>query len=83
VLAVADGADDDVKAEARGRGVRVEEPLVEPDGRALEEIAKLVESGALKVAVAESFPLERAAAAHDRLERGGVKGKVVLEVSHD
>jgi NADPH:quinone reductase-like Zn-dependent oxidoreductase len=83
VLAVADGADDDVRAEARGRGVRVEEPLVEPDGRALEEIAKLVESGALKVAVAEAFPLERAAAAHDRLERGGVKGKLVLEVGHD
>lgn len=83
LLAVADGADDGVKAEAKGGGVRVEEPLVEPDGHALEEIAKLVGSGALKVIVHETFPLERAAAAHDRLERGGVKGKLVLEVGHD
>ena len=83
LLAVADGADDSVKAEAKDRGVRIEEPLVEPDGRALEELAKLVESGALNVIVSETFPLERAAAAHDRLERGGVKGKLVLEVGHD
>jgi NADPH:quinone reductase-like Zn-dependent oxidoreductase len=83
LLAVPDGAADNVKAEAVRRGIRVEEPLVEPDGHALDEIAKLVSSGALKVMVHETFPLERAAAAHDRLERGGVKGKLVLEVGHD
>jgi NADPH:quinone reductase-like Zn-dependent oxidoreductase len=83
LLAVPDGADDSVKAEAVSRGVRVVEPLVEPDGHALEEIAKLVGSGELKVIVSETFPLERAAAAHDRLERGGIKGKLVLEVGHD
>jgi NADPH:quinone reductase-like Zn-dependent oxidoreductase len=83
LLAVADGADDEVKAEARRRGVRVQEPLVEPDGHALVEIAKLVGSGALRVMVAETFPLERARAAHERLERGGVRGKLVLEVGRD
>jgi NADPH:quinone reductase-like Zn-dependent oxidoreductase len=83
LLAVADGADDEVKSEARRRGVRVQEPLVEPDGHALDEIAALVGSGALKVMVGETFPLEDAAAAHERLERGGVKGKLVLEVGRD
>jgi NADPH:quinone reductase-like Zn-dependent oxidoreductase len=83
LLAVADGADGDVKAEAKHRGVRLQEPLVEPDGHALEEITKLLESGALKVTVAETFPLERARAAHERLERGGVRGKLVLEVGRD
>ncbi len=80
LLAVATGADDRVKGEARRRGVRVLEPLVEPDGCALEEIARLVDAGKLEVKVAETFPLERAAAAHERLERGGVGGKLVLEV---
>jgi len=83
LLAVADGADGEVKSEAQRRGVRVQEPLVEPDGRALDEIATLVGSGALKVMVAETFPLEQAGAAHERLERGGVRGKLVLEVGRD
>jgi NADPH:quinone reductase-like Zn-dependent oxidoreductase len=83
LLAVADGAGDEVKAEAKRRGVRVQEPLVEPDGHALDEIATLVGSGALNVIVAETFPLERASAAHERLERGGVRGKLVLEVGRD
>ncbi len=80
LLAVATGADDPVKEEARRRGIRVLEPLVEPDGRALEEITKMVDARTLKVRVAETFPLEQAAAAHERLERGGVNGKLVLEV---
>jgi NADPH:quinone reductase-like Zn-dependent oxidoreductase len=81
LLAVADGASHQVKDEAGRRGIRVMEPLVEPDGHALEEIARLVDAGRLRVTVDETFPLERAAAAHERLERGGVRCKLVLEVS--
>ncbi len=81
LLAVADGASEDVKRAAAEHGVRVMEPLVEPDGHALEEIATLVERGELAVDVDEVFPLDRAAEAHARLERGGVRGKLVLEVS--
>jgi NADPH:quinone reductase-like Zn-dependent oxidoreductase len=82
LLAVAEGAAEDVKSEARRRGIRVVEPLVEPDGRALDEVAALVDLGRLKVFLTQTFPLEEAAAAHQRLERGGVNGKLVLEVSH-
>lgn len=76
LLAVADGASEDVK-----RQVRVLEPLVEPDGHGLEQIAKLIECDQLHVQVDEVFPLERAAQAHERLERGGTRGKLVLEVA--
>jgi NADPH:quinone reductase-like Zn-dependent oxidoreductase len=78
LLAVADGADASVKARALPRGVQVVEPLVEPDGHGLEEITKLVESGRLRVNIEEVFPLEEAARAHDALQRGGRKGKLVL-----
>jgi NADPH:quinone reductase-like Zn-dependent oxidoreductase len=81
LLAVADGAGEEVKAEAKRRGIRLAEPLVEPDGIGLEAIAALVDSGQLKVRVDEVLPLARAAAAHERLEHGGVRGKIVLEVS--
>jgi len=83
LLAVADGADDSVKAAAERRGVGVEEPLVEPDGHGLDAAAEMLEARGLKVNVQETFLLERADAAHERLERGGVKGKLVLEVGDD
>jgi len=83
LLAVADGADDAVKAEAARLGVVVREPLVEPDGHALELAARMLEDGTLEANVRETFPLERAAAAHERLEKGGVRGKLVLEVGDD
>jgi NADPH:quinone reductase-like Zn-dependent oxidoreductase len=80
LLAVANGAPDDVIADAARRGIRVEQPLVEPDGDDMEEISKLVESGKLKVNVEEVMPLAKAAQAHERIEQGGRKGKLVLEV---
>jgi NADPH:quinone reductase-like Zn-dependent oxidoreductase len=83
LLAVADGADDSVKAAAERRGVGVEEPLVEPDGHGLDAAAEMLEAGGLKVNVQETYLLEKADAAHERLERGGVKGKLVLEVGDD
>ena len=80
LLAVANGADERVKAQALRRGVRVVEPLVEPDGRGLEDISTLVASRHLRVNVEEVFPLEQAARAHEALDRGGRKGKLVLSV---
>jgi NADPH:quinone reductase len=44
------------------------------------EVLPLFESGALEVPVAETFPLEEAAAAYERFEAGGKLGKVVLLV---
>ena len=38
-----------------------------------------VDSGDLEVTIDRVFPLEDAAAAHERREQGGVKGKIVLE----
>jgi len=81
LLAVSDGANAAVRAEAKRRRIRVEEPLVEPDGHWLDELGEAIAARKLKVSVQETFTLERAAAAHERLERGGVRGKLVLEVS--
>ena len=83
LLAVPDGADDATHAEAERRGVRVAEPLVEPDGRALEELLALVSDGGLRVAVDTVLPLERASEAHERVERHDALGKLVLSVSHE
>jgi NADPH2:quinone reductase len=49
--------------------------------RALEhEVLPLFDSGALRVPIAETFPLEDAAAAYERFAAGGKLGKIVLTV---
>jgi NADPH:quinone reductase-like Zn-dependent oxidoreductase len=63
---------------ARGR-VRVTGILVEPDRMGIEAIAKLVEDGALRVRVTQTFPLSQAARAHELGESGQTGGgKLVL-----
>jgi NADPH:quinone reductase-like Zn-dependent oxidoreductase len=42
------------------------------------QVLPLFESGALRVPVAETFPLERAADAYERFAAGGKLGKIVL-----
>jgi NADPH:quinone reductase-like Zn-dependent oxidoreductase len=52
-----------------------------PDGRALEGIAKLLDSGDIRVNVDKVFELDRIADAHRALEEGHTRGKIVLRVS--
>ena len=70
---------DAVAAAAEG-GIRATGMLVEPDGDGLEELARLVDERRLRVLVAETFPLERAALAHRAGEMGHTSGKLVLTV---
>jgi len=61
-------------------GFEVHYVFVRPDGDELAELAELVEGGQLRPHVEEVFPLERAADAHERIEHGHVRGKLVLSV---
>jgi NADPH:quinone reductase-like Zn-dependent oxidoreductase len=61
-------------------GYEVHYIFVRPDGDELRELAELVRGGQLRPHVEEVFPLERAAEAHERLEGGHVRGKLVLSV---
>jgi NADPH:quinone reductase-like Zn-dependent oxidoreductase len=81
LLAIADGADDATRAAAERVGVRVLEPLVEPDGRGLDSVTAMFARDSLRVALDDVLALEQAAEAHRRLEAGGVRGKLVLSVS--
>jgi NADPH:quinone reductase-like Zn-dependent oxidoreductase len=55
--------------------------FVRPSGFDLgEHITPLVHEGRLRPHVEAVFPLEQAAAAHERLEQGHVRGKLVLRI---
>jgi NADPH2:quinone reductase len=63
------------------RGLRVFPTLVRrvaEDRAALDRLRRQVEDGVLTLRVARTFPAEEAAEAHRMLERGGVRGRLVL-----
>jgi NADPH2:quinone reductase len=60
------------------RGIQVSAVQVEPDGGQLGELVSLVEQGTLSLRVAQTYPLDAAAQAHARFEKGGVRGRLVL-----
>lgn len=51
---------------------------VAQDRAALDRLRQQAEDGVLTLRVAETFPAERAAEAHRKLEAGGVRGRLVL-----
>ena len=54
--------------------------FVRPSGVDLRELAELVDAGHVTPQVEATFPLEQAADAHERIEGGHVRGKLVLSV---
>ncbi|SDZ03273.1 NADPH:quinone reductase [Saccharopolyspora shandongensis] len=60
------------------RGTRVFNHWIRADGKRLAELVALVESGTITLRVAEAMPLDRVAEAHERLARGGLRGRLVL-----
>jgi NADPH:quinone reductase len=60
------------------RGIRVANVYVSADGAALGELSGLVGRGKLTLRVADTLPLTEVAEAHRRLEKGGLRGRLVL-----
>ncbi|GAA3080875.1 NADP-dependent oxidoreductase [Streptosporangium carneum] len=60
------------------RGTRVANVWVRADGERLAELAGLADEGRLTLRVEDTFPLDQAAAAHERFAGGGLRGRLVL-----
>jgi NADPH:quinone reductase-like Zn-dependent oxidoreductase len=56
--------------------------VVEPNRDQLLELNKLVDAGSLRPVVARTFPLEKGHEAYEAVEKGGLRGMVVLVVAH-
>ncbi|MFG2823121.1 NADP-dependent oxidoreductase [Kitasatospora sp. NPDC048365] len=72
--------DEATAAEAARLGLRAVSLTVEGDRKDLEDITALINAGALKPIIGNVLPLERADKAHELIETGQAKGKVVLQV---
>jgi NADPH:quinone reductase len=60
------------------RGIREVPVHVHADGSALTALSLLAATGRLTLRVADTYPLEQAPAAFERLAKGGVRGRLVL-----
>ncbi|HLK76529.1 MAG TPA: NADP-dependent oxidoreductase [Streptosporangiaceae bacterium] len=60
------------------RGIRIVPVTVHADGAALAGLSRLAAAGKLTLRVADTYPLAEAAKAHQRLQAGGVRGRLVL-----
>eukprot|EP00163_Fabomonas_tropica_P030878 TRINITY_DN7157_c0_g4_i1.p1 TRINITY_DN7157_c0_g4~~TRINITY_DN7157_c0_g4_i1.p1 ORF type:complete len:326 (+),score=44.40 TRINITY_DN7157_c0_g4_i1:694-1671(+) len=70
---------DDIISAAESMGLRAHGMTVRPDAFHLDEIAELIEDGDVKVHIDQAFPLDQVADAHELLEGGHVRGKLVLD----
>ena len=66
--------------EAARRGVRQGMVMVQPNATQLTEIARLIDSGKVKVIVETVLPLKEARRAHEMSQTGHTRGKIVLRV---
>lgn len=79
LIALGAGAGD-LEDQAQQFGIRFAATHVRPERSWLLSVAELAAKGALKVTISEKFQLEDAARAHEELENGHSKGKIVLQV---
>jgi NADPH:quinone reductase-like Zn-dependent oxidoreductase len=61
-------------------GVRAKELTVHSNGAQLTQIAALIDAGTVKPVVSTILPLADAAKAHEMIQTGQVRGKIVLKV---
>lgn len=60
------------------RGIVPMKSYVQENGRQLAKIAKQMEQETISIPIGATYPLSRAADAHNDFERGGLRGKVLL-----
>lgn len=70
---------DDIVSAAEAMGLRAHGMTVRPDVFHLDEIAELIEDGDVRVHLDGRYRLDQVQEAHERLEGGHVRGKLVLD----
>jgi NADPH:quinone reductase-like Zn-dependent oxidoreductase len=66
--------------DAKARGIRAEGLVSSPSADQLSQIAQLISDGDLRVEIAEMIPLDDVRRAHELIESGHVRGKLVLSL---
>jgi NADPH:quinone reductase-like Zn-dependent oxidoreductase len=63
------------------RGISSHAFSAKAERRKLERLSEMIDAGDVRVEITGTLPLEEAARAHEQVETGHTRGKLVLEVS--
>lgn len=81
IITMPSGADlDDLIAEAAKRDIKLFNQLVQSNGQDMKQIASWLESGQLKPEVSRIFDFSQMAKAHQEVETGRTRGKIVVTI---
>jgi NADPH:quinone reductase-like Zn-dependent oxidoreductase len=69
------------QVDAANHGARAARYTARPDGAQLTRIASLIDNAKIRVRVAKTYPFDAAGEALVRLEKGHVRGKIVVDLS--
>jgi len=78
IVSINSSANDGVQEKAKAKGVFGKSMMVQSSGEDMQHIASLLEEGALRAEVSKVFPFGQMAEAHQAIETGKTRGKVVV-----
>jgi NADPH:quinone reductase-like Zn-dependent oxidoreductase len=80
IVSIHSGMSEATKEKAKAKGIKALTMLVQSSGEDMQHIAQLLEDGALRPEVSKTFALAEMAAAHQQVETGKTRGKVVVKI---
>lgn len=80
LISIVGSVKEELQEQAKERNIEVSNYLVHSSGSDMEELAKLLESGTLEAEISHIFNFNLIADAHQQIESGKTKGKVVIHM---
>ena len=80
IISINSGANDQVEEKAKAKGMKGIKMLVQSSGEDMQNLASLLEDGALKPEVSLTFPFEKMKDAFAQVASGTTRGKVIVTV---
>ncbi len=80
LIAIAGGITDEVKKLAEEKGIKAWAYMVQSNGDDMEQLAELLEAGTIKPYISHEFSFDQIAQAHNQIETGRTRGKIVINV---
>jgi NADPH:quinone reductase-like Zn-dependent oxidoreductase len=81
IISIPSGASESVKEKAKALGMNGDTFRVQSNGRDMKEIADLLQMGTIKSHVSKIFGFDEIQAAHQQIETGKTRGKIVVTLT--